>query len=48
LGNLDDRLIKKICSKTYVSMLKKLIVSGVISWSRDINISHIQAIRCMT
>jgi di/tripeptidase len=26
----NDRLIKKLCSKTYASMLKKMIVSGMI------------------
>jgi hypothetical protein len=37
----NDELLKRLCSKTYASMMKKLIVSGVIRWSRDIYMSHI-------
>jgi Reverse transcriptase (RNA-dependent DNA polymerase) len=37
----NDRLLKKLCSRTYANLMRKLIVSGVIRWSRDIYISHI-------
>ncbi|XP_064464937.1 uncharacterized protein LOC135376257 [Ornithodoros turicata] len=44
LGSWDprnDRLLKKLCSKTYAKKLKKLCVSDVIAASRDIYAAHI-------
>lgn len=37
----NDKLVKKICSKAYGRMMKKLIVSETIQWSRDIYIEHL-------
>jgi hypothetical protein len=37
----NDGLLKRLCSKTYAGLMRKLIVSGVIRWSRDIYMTHI-------
>jgi hypothetical protein len=46
LGN--ERLLKSICSRSYGSLMRKLCVSDVIQWSRDIYIQHITGIKQWT
>ncbi|XP_060877122.1 uncharacterized protein LOC132949979 [Metopolophium dirhodum] len=48
LGSWDpcnDDLVKKICSRSYGSLLRKLCVSEVISFTRDIYTEHISGVR---
>lgn len=47
LGSWDpanDHVMKRICSKKYLSMFKKIVVSETISFSRDIFDEHIRRI----
>lgn len=48
LGSWDpenDKVFKRLCSKKYLSLLKKLCVSDVIRYSRDIYAEHISGVR---
>ena len=48
LGSWDkgnDMLMKMMCSRSYLSIFKKLCVSDVIRYSRDIYVEHITGIR---
>ncbi|CAI6356986.1 unnamed protein product [Macrosiphum euphorbiae] len=48
LGSWDpgnDDLVKRICSRSYRSLLRKLCVSEVVSFTRDIYTEHISGVR---
>jgi hypothetical protein len=48
LGTWDpknDKVIKTMCSRKYLNLFKKLCVSDVIRYSRDIYIEHITGVR---
>jgi hypothetical protein len=48
LGTWDpenDKLMTTMCSKKYLKLFKKLCVSDVIRYSRDIYIEHITRVR---
>ena len=37
----NDKVLKKICTRSYAGLMRRLIVSGVIRWGRDIYMSHV-------
>ncbi|GLV46534.1 hypothetical protein CBL_20859 [Carabus blaptoides fortunei] len=41
----NDKFLKKICTRSYSKLMKKLIVSDTIRWSRDIYVEHLSGIR---
>lgn len=48
LGSWDtqnDQFLNKMCSRSYLKLLKKLCVSDVIRWSRDIYAEHLTGTR---
>lgn len=48
LGSWDpenDKIMKRLCSKKYLTLFKKLCVSDVIRYSRDIYAEHISGVR---
>jgi len=44
-GPGNDDLVKRICSRSYGSLLRKLCVSEVVSFTRDIYTEHISGVR---
>jgi hypothetical protein len=48
LGSWDpenDKVMRTMCSKKYLKLFKKLCVSDLISYSRDIYVEHITGVR---
>lgn len=47
LGSLDpanDKSLRRICTKTYLKTIKKIIISETISFSNDVYQEHIRRI----
>lgn len=48
LGSWDhdnDRIIKRLCSTSYLKMMRKIMISETISYSRDIYDEHLRRTR---
>lgn len=41
----NDILMKKLCSRSYLKLFKKLCVSDTIKYSRDIYVEHVTGVR---
>ena len=48
LGSWDpenDQFIKMLCTRSYAKLMKKLCVSDMVKWSRDIYVEHLTGVR---